>query len=553
MAYPTNKQTIKKNWANDTPVVNDHPNEHNLVAIIVEALQDKVGITNDTNINSIDFKLSDIPLGEKAETAGSSQVVQDNLTAHEENTANPHSVTKAQVGLGNVTNEAQVALTGDQTVAGVKTFSSSPIVPDPTTNTQAVNKQTMDSAISTAISEAAVETKQNVGLFTQGKFVDSFESEFKFNHEQGATYTALTGLSTTQSIDTLDGVNFVGAYGDANNVYFQEITLSGSAYTIVNTLAFSTFNATSTIVKLIDSTSALVAYNVSGGSDIYIAYFLKVGSVWVNISKDNIIQTPGTGYVPKDILIASATSFYVASVASNNVGISKAVLSAGIVSNDATFTDVIISVGSAVNAVFNNTSEIFVTSSTATVSKYSFSSGTSSIIGTTGTVTNVGTDIKVIADDSFVIQYNSRLYTYSFDGTTLELTSLTQTGVSISNSTLKTFYPTGTYYGIGARTVTTSTGSENSIEDITAQGHLGYIVSQSATLDTNTFDLVVSGSTGNNGTFTPTGTPTVNKVMITARPTSSGTQTCTISSSLPDRVNHIWKVKGSNYYLGLDA
>lgn len=45
----------------------------------------------------------------------------------------------------NVDNTA-VKLTGNQTVAGIKTFSSSPIVPTPTTNTQAANKAYVDSA-----------------------------------------------------------------------------------------------------------------------------------------------------------------------------------------------------------------------------------------------------------------------------------------------------------------------------------------------------------------------------------------------------------------------
>ena len=76
------------------------------------------------------------------------------LTAHTGNTSNPHNVTKAQVGLGNVENLAPadmpvstatqtalnakanasdtVNLTGDQTVAGVKTFSSAPIAPSGT-------------------------------------------------------------------------------------------------------------------------------------------------------------------------------------------------------------------------------------------------------------------------------------------------------------------------------------------------------------------------------------------------------------------------------------
>ena len=46
-----------------------------------------------------------------ADTAGSAATVQENLSTHAGNTSNPHSVTKAQVGLGNVPNVA----TNDQT------------------------------------------------------------------------------------------------------------------------------------------------------------------------------------------------------------------------------------------------------------------------------------------------------------------------------------------------------------------------------------------------------------------------------------------------------
>lgn len=50
-------------------------------------------------------------------------------------------------GTANITvsDATAVKLTGDQTVAGVKTFSSSPIVPTPTANTHAVNKEYVDS------------------------------------------------------------------------------------------------------------------------------------------------------------------------------------------------------------------------------------------------------------------------------------------------------------------------------------------------------------------------------------------------------------------------
>jgi hypothetical protein len=43
---------------------------------------------------------------------------------------------------------AGVALTGDQTIAGVKTFSSSPVVPTATTSGQAVNKGQLDAVTS---------------------------------------------------------------------------------------------------------------------------------------------------------------------------------------------------------------------------------------------------------------------------------------------------------------------------------------------------------------------------------------------------------------------
>ena len=45
--------------------------------------------------------------------------------------------------------DSKVSLTGDETIAGVKTFSSSPIVPTPSGNTDAANKAYVDSAVVT--------------------------------------------------------------------------------------------------------------------------------------------------------------------------------------------------------------------------------------------------------------------------------------------------------------------------------------------------------------------------------------------------------------------
>jgi hypothetical protein len=56
------------------------------------------------------------------------------------------AVSAAQLTIDTL-NALYVALTGDQTIAGVKTFSSSPIVPTPTTATQAANKTYVDSVV----------------------------------------------------------------------------------------------------------------------------------------------------------------------------------------------------------------------------------------------------------------------------------------------------------------------------------------------------------------------------------------------------------------------
>lgn len=67
-----------------------------------------------------------------------------------------------------------VALSGNQTIAGIKTFSSSPIVPTPINGTQAVNKDYADSKVSkpelVAITGTAIfnRTTQNINLMNIG-------------------------------------------------------------------------------------------------------------------------------------------------------------------------------------------------------------------------------------------------------------------------------------------------------------------------------------------------------------------------------------------------
>lgn len=53
-----------------------------------------------------------------------------------------------------VSDSTAVKLTGNQTIADVKTFSSSPIVPTPTTGTQAVNKDYVDNMVISSSSDS---------------------------------------------------------------------------------------------------------------------------------------------------------------------------------------------------------------------------------------------------------------------------------------------------------------------------------------------------------------------------------------------------------------
>jgi hypothetical protein len=66
MAYPTNLDDLKTDWANDTPVADTHPTEHNSVASAVEALEAKVGADSSAVTSSHDYKLSGVGTGDKA-------------------------------------------------------------------------------------------------------------------------------------------------------------------------------------------------------------------------------------------------------------------------------------------------------------------------------------------------------------------------------------------------------------------------------------------------------------------------------------------------------
>jgi hypothetical protein len=97
--------------------------------------------------------------------------------------------------------DGAVVKTGAQTIAGVKTFSDSPIVPTPTTNTQAANKSYADGTP---------------------------KAQMKANNVQGATYSGMASGSGTDSQGSITHANgMIEKWG--------QVTTAGSIPTFGNT------------------------------------------------------------------------------------------------------------------------------------------------------------------------------------------------------------------------------------------------------------------------------------------------------------------------------
>ncbi len=117
--YPTSLDSFTDPTGTDSVSTVDHASQHTDHNSAIEALETKVGVDNSADTNSIDYKLNNTTGGHDHDGANSKKVDHTNLlnigtrthaqidTAidnHLADTSNPHSVTKTQVGLGNVEN-----------------------------------------------------------------------------------------------------------------------------------------------------------------------------------------------------------------------------------------------------------------------------------------------------------------------------------------------------------------------------------------------------------------------------------------------------------------
>lgn len=141
--------------------------------------------------------------------------------------------TKATNTTVNTLDAQNVKITGNQTIGGVKAFSSSPTVPTATTNTQAVNKGQMDAAI------AAGGGGDLSNYYTKAQSDSLFTTQTSTNNLI-ATTVRLTGSQTVAGIKTFSDSPIVPTPtvgNQASNKTYVDAEVSSKANTsTVNTL-----------------------------------------------------------------------------------------------------------------------------------------------------------------------------------------------------------------------------------------------------------------------------------------------------------------------------
>lgn len=132
-----------------------------------------------------------------------------------------NEIRMTKAGALNVDISNNALLTGDQTIAGVKTFSSSPIVPAPTTDLQAATKKYVD------------DTAPSLGAWASKSANTSYQAE-----------TDLFLVVSNELTSSSGGTAAVTIYSDASN---PPTTARASMLNVVNSGTVSTISESATI------------------------------------------------------------------------------------------------------------------------------------------------------------------------------------------------------------------------------------------------------------------------------------------------------------------
>ena len=226
--------------------INDIVTDVHVSGATLDATTNVLTLTSTDGGADVTVNLSDFVNSSELTTALNTK--QDNLVSGTNiKTINGQSV----LGNGNMTisDSTAVNLTGNQTVAGVKTFSSSPIVPTPTTNTQAANKEYVD----TKVALTGDETIAGIKTFSSN-IVGNITGSASLNLSlTGGTMTgAITAIRETKVAMAANSINLA-----TGNLFTKTIV---GATTLTISGALPNGNANSFILELTNGGSGIITW-----------------------------------------------------------------------------------------------------------------------------------------------------------------------------------------------------------------------------------------------------------------------------------------------------
>ena len=135
-------------------------------------------------------------------------------------------------------NDLYVSLIGDQTIAGVKTFNSSPIVPTATTGTQAINLNQINTIVPqrSYVDETSSRVAGNSYTNTNGYDIDVI---IKVAVTAGTSNRTYINTFTVDGIE-YEGVNIEVGDGDGHTTFLRTTVPTGAVYQF-NNVTNSTF------------------------------------------------------------------------------------------------------------------------------------------------------------------------------------------------------------------------------------------------------------------------------------------------------------------------
>lgn len=213
------------------------------------------------------------------------------LTAHNnDGTIKSGSVSETQLD-GTVQSKLNnnVRTSGNETIAGIKTFSSSPVVPTPSSNTEAANKSYVDSVIASGAPDASPSTKGivqltgDLGGTASSPTVPGLAGK-EASITAGTTAQYWRGDKSWQTLDkTAVGLGNVDNTSDATknsaSVTLTNKTISGASNTISNIAQASVTNLVSDLAAKADA-----AYTINAQTGTSYAFVLTDAGRFVTLT-----------------------------------------------------------------------------------------------------------------------------------------------------------------------------------------------------------------------------------------------------------------------------